>query len=58
MMRIFKYGLDSPQLPSLLFSAVAAFILSFHGGETAIGATTLMMLILISVFKLFVFRFG
>ena len=29
MMRIFKYGLDSPQLPSLLFSAVAAFTYLF-----------------------------
>ena len=58
MMRIFKYGLDSLGLVSLPFSAVAVFILSFHGGETAIGATTLMMLILISVFKLSVFRFG
>ena len=58
MMRIFEYGLDSPQPASLLFSAVAAFILSFHGGETAIGAAASMMLILISVFKLSVFRFG
>ena len=55
MMRIFECGLNSPQ-PAVL--SRRGVYLSFHGGETALGAAALMMLILISVFKLSIFRFG
>ena len=58
MMRRFEYGLRFTTAPQPAVLSRRGIYLSFHGGETAIGATTLMMLILISVFKLSVFRFG
>ena len=59
MMRIFEYGLrfTTARQPAVL--SRRGIYLSFHGGgETAIGAAASMMLILISVFKLSIFRFG
>ena len=58
MMRRFEYGLRFTAVRQAAVLSRRGVYLSFHGGETAIGATTLMMLILISVFKLFIFRYG
>ena len=58
MMQIFEYGFRFTTARQAAVLSSRGIYLSFHGGETAIGATTLMMLILISVFKLFIFRFG
>ena len=58
MMRIFEYGLRFTTARQTAILSRRGIYLSFYGGETAIGVATLMMLILISVFKLSIFRFG